>query len=224
MKRSRSLVSRGEAAPPSTNWQSVLEEFDASRAAVPLSEELHLLRRERPCPHQGVQPRDGLVAFEVAAQIERGTRSRCDRQARPGELVLRNPFIARHDAARRMSAVENDLDGNVGIDPLRIMQCRGGDPGNDPSSLRPQPGSERAVVQRQCPPFGSMHIREHPSIPACKLVTCDCSGRDGLGADEYFPHGVMLVCATDTSVRPPRDCILAGVYSYFRCWNAISRI
>jgi hypothetical protein len=80
--------------------------------------------------HQRVHPSDGLLSWQVPAQVVCGTGDGGYRQANDaGVLVALNSFISGSYARGRMWIPPDQLDGLVLADPVGAVQCRRSEPG-----------------------------------------------------------------------------------------------
>jgi hypothetical protein len=86
---------------------------------------------------------DRSVAFQMATQVEGGTRERRHGQlADMGDLVGCDPLFAHDDSGARSRVLDDHLDRRRIVHPLRAMQGSRGASGDDAPAARPEPGGD----------------------------------------------------------------------------------
>jgi hypothetical protein len=195
---SRSQVSRGDAAPPSTRGSTVLRDLSPRAPGYCCAYAHHVLHGVGRRVLQRVEPSHGVVTRQVTRQVEGRARQGRNRNARDlRHLVGGECLVADQQTGVTACAARDQFDGLRRVDPLRAVQSRRGRARDHAAALRPQPRGDGPVAQRQIVLAGGVDVRKHAGIPAGQRV----SRAAGLASDHDFPHVGSMPSAPDTRDR-----------------------
>ena len=210
---SRSRVSRGDAAPPSTSGSTVLRRFEPARARIPLRVSHHVLHGVGRRVLQRVEPSHGFVTRQVTCQVEGRARQGRNRNARDLRHLV-GWRVSRCGPADRGDGVRCSAISSIcAVASTHCAPCSA-DAAAPAITPRRFDHSHAATVRsrsdRSCL-AEHVDVRKHAGIPAGQLV----SRATGLASDHDFSHVGSMPRGPDTRDRrhatKKRVTLLRGV-------------
>ncbi len=154
---------------------------------MPLRDGHHFVDLETRCARQRVEPHHRRPDSSAPADVESGSL-RCGDRAPVDDLdfAVEQYFPSSQHTARRPRIAVDQLDRDVVGNPLRAVQRCRGRTRDRPSTPRPQPCRDGALLQRRLQGFRQVHIRKHRAVIGPQLVPGQPSGGQGLATDTWF--------------------------------------
>ena len=199
---SRVVLSRGDSAPPSTQWEQLTELPIPACARIPIGKCEHRFDRELLVPHQRVQPCQRLRSVEVATDVECRTNPRRHRQpGQPRDLVVGDPLSSRNEPSCGRIFTPTSSIGTSGSTHGAPWSADAATPATTPLRFDASHAAIARSRSDRSASFGARTPRNDGRVPALELVPSYHTRRDGFTAENDLCHVRIVRAGTDIPVK-----------------------